>query len=36
MPGAQHTVGSYTAVSAVCLATFTTICQHHHIILHAN
>lgn len=36
MPGAQHTVGSYIAASAVCFAIFTAICQRYCIILHAN
>lgn len=36
MPGAQHTTGSCIAVSAVCLATFTTICQHYCIIFHVD
>lgn len=36
MPGAQYTVGSYIAASAVCFATFTAICQRYLIILHAN
>lgn len=30
-----HMIGSYIAVSAVCLATFATICQCYHI-LHVN